>query len=380
MRGNITRRGKNSWRIKFDDGADASGKRITRYITVKGKRQDAQRELTKLLGAADAGTLVEPSKVTVAEYLRQWLNGNHGLSPNSAARYWELADGQIIPHLGGRVMQQLRPGDVEAWHDILLKCGAKNGKPLSPRTIGHAHRVLHRALQRAVESETLSRNVASVKPPPTVDAEEVEILDADQIRAVVEKLARLNHRLHDIVALDVVTGLRRGEILALRLSDVDLEKAMLRVERSLEFTQAGGLRFKAPKTKHGKRTISLPTSAVELLRGRRLKLLEERMALGLGKPDGETLLFGKPDGSPMRPTQLSALWQYACKSLKLPMVKFHALRHTHASALIADGLDIVLISRRLGHANPTITLNVYGHLFKRDDRKAADAMQALALF
>ena len=82
----------------------------------------------------------------------------------------------------------------------------------------------------------------------------------------------------------------------------------------------------------------------------------------------------------MRPDRLSWLWRCTCESLKLPIVRFHALRHTHASALIADGLDIVLIFLRLGHANPTITLNVYGHLFKRDDRKAADAMQALALF
>ena len=99
-RGNITRRGKNSWRLKFDVGADASGKRITRYVTVKGKRQDAQRELTRLLGAADAGTLPEPSKVTVAEYIRKWLDGNHELAPKTVERYRELAEGQIIPYLG----------------------------------------------------------------------------------------------------------------------------------------------------------------------------------------------------------------------------------------------------------------------------------------
>jgi integrase len=311
--------------------------------------------------------------VTVAEYLRAWFGGNHGLSPKTVERYRELADGQIIPHLGSKVMQQLRPYEIDAWHATLLKSGAKSGGPLSARTVRHAHCVLHRALQRAVESEVLSRNVASVKSPPKVDDDEVEILAADQITAVIDKL--VDHPLHDIVVVDLATGLRRGELLALTLSDVDLEKAMMRVERSLEETK-DGLRFKPPKTKHGKRTISLPANAVSVLRERRRKLLETRMVLGLGKPDADTLLFAEPDGSPTPPNRLTRRWQDACVSLELPRVSFHALRHTHASALIADGLDVVLIARRLGHANPTVILNVYGHLFKRDDRAAARAIEA----
>jgi integrase len=149
-RGNITRRGKNSWRLKFDVGADASGKRISRYVTVKGKRQDAQRELTRLLGAADAGTLPEPSKTTVAEYLRAWLgtgaegdeesvrDGSHDLAPRTVERYRDLTNGQIIPHLGGRIMQQLRPHEIEAWHATLLKSGARSGAHRRPRPPGPA--------------------------------------------------------------------------------------------------------------------------------------------------------------------------------------------------------------------------------------------------
>lgn len=101
------------------------------------------------------------------------------------------------------------------------------------------------------------------------------------------------------------------------------------------------------------------------------------MALGLGKPDADTLLFGELDGSPRRPDQLSWLWRSACKSLGLPRVSFHALRHTHASALIASGLDVALISRRLGHGSPNVTLRIYGHLFKRGDKDAANAIEAV---
>jgi hypothetical protein len=129
-RGNITRRGKNSWRLKFDVGVDAAGRRQTRYVTVKGKRQDAQRELTRLLAAADAGMLPEPSKVTVSEHLRGWLEGAHGLSPKTVERYKQLADQQIVPHLGAIMLQKLRPAKVQEWHETILNSGGKDGKPL----------------------------------------------------------------------------------------------------------------------------------------------------------------------------------------------------------------------------------------------------------
>jgi integrase len=357
--------------VKFDTGVNGNGKRKTRYVTVRGRRSDAQKELTRLLTAADAGTFVEPSKVTVAEYLRTWLGQPvasgvappppTGLTPKTAERYRELAEGQIIPHLGNISLQKLRPANVAKWHEELLKTGSRKGGPLAARTVGHAHRVLHRALARAVETEALSRNVASIVSPPKVEENEVEILTSDQIALVLDKLQ--NHPLYEIVAVDLSTGLRRSELLALRLSDVDLDAATLSVERALEETMAG-VRFKPPKTKQSRRTISLPPNAVAVLREHRRKLLEVRMALGLGKPDDATLLFAEPDGSPTAPNRLTRRWQDACVSLDLPRVRFHALRHTHASALIADGVDVVMISRRLGHKNPVVTLNVYAHLTK----------------
>jgi len=155
---------------------------------------------------------------------------------------------------------------------------------------------------------------------------------------VIEKLA--GHHLHDIVVVDIAAGLRRGELLALRLSDVDLDAATISVERSLEETKAG-LRFKAPKTPQSKRTIVLPPNAVAVLRERRRKVLETRMALRLGKPNAETLLFAEPDGSPTPPRRLTTRWREACVSLDLPRVSFHGLLHTHASMLIHDGGNVV---------------------------------------
>jgi integrase len=374
-RGTIIRRGKASWRLKFDVPSDTPGQRETKYVTVRGKRADAERELTRLLAQHDAGTFVEPSRIALRDYLRSWLDGRSDISAKTRERYAELIAELIAPHLGKIPLQSLKPQRIAQWHDDLLKSGGKNGRPLSARTVGHAHRVLRAALERAVKLETLSRNVASVVPPPKVSAPEIEILDAQQIAIVLERLE--GHRLFPIVSLALATGLRRGELLALRLSDLSFDQGSLRVERTLEEMKDGSISVKAPKSKAGRRTLALPQTSLDMLREHRRELLQNRLLLGMGKPDDDTLLFSNLDGSPRRPSNLTISWLRACAALDLPRVSFHALRHTHASALIAAKLDIVRISRRLGHSKPSITLDIYAHLFDTDDREAASAMDAL---
>ena len=156
-----------------------------------------------------------------------------------------------------------------------------------------------------------------------------------------------------------------------------MDNASLRVERSLEET-AAGLRFKPPKTRHGRRTIRLPANVVDMLRAYNRRQIEQRFMLGLGRPASDDLVFTLADGSPYPPDKLSRDWGLAVKSLSLPQVTFHALRHSHASALIAAGVDIVTVSRRLGHGSPAITLTVYAHAFAaaNTDATAAKAIEA----
>jgi hypothetical protein len=156
--------------------------------------------------------------------------------------------------------------------------------------------------------------------------------------------------------------MRGGELVALRWSDVDMEKGRIRVERSLEQTNAG-LSFKAPKTKAGRRSISIPPAVVAELRAHWRRQQEQRLALGLGRAGGDDLVLARPDGSTWPPDSLTSEWARAVRIMKLPKVTLHALRHTHVSQLIASGLDVVSVSRRIGHSNPTVTLSVYAHLF-----------------
>src|SRR5262249_13370859 len=182
------------------------------------------------------------------------------------------------------------------------------------------------------------------------------------------------HPLHAIVALAVTTGMRRGEICGLVWGAVDLDGATVRVECSLEET-AEGLRVKPPKTRSGLRTISLPKSTVETLRDQQRRSGEQRLLLGLGRPGADDPMFTLADGSPYPPDKLSRDWGNLVRDRKLPRVRFHALRHSHASALIAAGVDIVTVSKRLGHGSPAITLGVYAHLFNGTDALAAQAIE-----
>ena len=166
-----------------------------------------------------------PRSMTVAEYLlRMARRRAREVSPKTQERYRELAEQQIIPHLGAPKLQKLRPEHVEQWHGTLLKAG------LAPRTVGHAHRVLRRVLAYAVENGTIARNVAAIRKPPKVEEQEIEILTAEQIAEVRAKLA--GHTLLPIVELALATGMRRGELLGLQWGDMDLDRGTLRVERS----------------------------------------------------------------------------------------------------------------------------------------------------
>jgi integrase len=366
MRGNIRKRGPNSWQLKFD-ASRANGIRDTRWVTVRGTYKDAQKELTRLLGEADEGMLPDPTTMTVGEYVRGWLMGALGVSPKTLERYQELAEHQIIPHLGVIKLKKLTPEHVQSWHGTLMG-------GLSARTIGHAHRLLRLVLQSAVKNRSLSRNVAAVHSPPKVEDRELEILSAAQIPEVLSKLE--GHTLYPIAALALATGVRRGELLGLQWGDVDLDRGTLRIERSVEETKAG-LRIKPPKTKRGRRNIGLPLDAVTLLRNHKIRQLELRLQVGLGNITPTTLVFGTVEGKLSSPDNLSRDWRRTCNARKLPRVSFHALRHTHVSMLIRKGVDILTISRRLGHSKAAVTLDVYGHLIDGADEAAANAITGL---
>ena len=372
MKGTITKRGRVSWRLKFD-APSSDGKRNTQYLTVRGSKKDAQLKLAEQLAAIGKGTFVAPDKISVAEHVRGRIDIWHAsgeIGDATRERYDVLLKKQIAPHIGSAPMQRLGTAEVQAWHSKMRDAG------LSAVTVRHAHAVLRKALGDAVRHGQLSRNVCGLdgQRAPRVPKKKPAIVKGKQLADVVDTLKATT--IYPEAMLGLFCGLRAGEVLALTWSAVDLDRRVLRVRASVEEVAGQPLKIKKPKTEDGERQVTIPDIVVDALRDHRRQQLELRMLLGQGRPDADALLFPGPDGGPGRRTALSIRWGKVAEAIGIPAVTYHNLRHSHASQLIAAKVDIVTISARLGHADPSITLRVYSHEFEESDEAAANAINA----
>jgi integrase len=215
MSGHIRRRGKQSWRLKYERGVDpVTGQRQTAYVTFRGTKREAQAELVRLVGSVHRGEHVDASKLTVAEYFDKWATGWAAtqVGPKTRERYIELLTLHVRPYLGALPLQKLQPVNLTELYGRLLQ-GQADRPGLSARTIGHVHRVLHKALVVACEWSLLLRNPAAVAKPPKVQTHEVEILTMEEAQAVLRCLR--DWPLYPLVVLALATGMRRGEHRAL---------------------------------------------------------------------------------------------------------------------------------------------------------------------
>jgi integrase len=382
MKGHIRQRSAGSFELRYDFGIDpATGKRRVATVTVRGDRKAAEKELRRLLRTVDDGSHVDPSHITVREWLQTWLETVRSeITPKTAERYGEICRNFLMPALGNMGLTRLAPTQIQAAYNAWAIGGRRDGKAggLSPQTRRHIHRVLRTALARAVEQQLIGRNPADVfkKRLPKVERRELVTLTADQSARLLEALA--HSRVYWPVLIALATGMRRGEILALRWKNVDLDGGTLRVVESLEQTKTS-IRFKAPKSgRH--RAITLPGYAVAELRRLKREQAESLLALGV-RQSGDTLLCCRSDGEPHQPLSLTYEFARFMRRLKdLPRVRFHDLRHSHATQLLASGIHPKIASERLGHASVGITLDLYSHVTDTMQGEAAakldTAMQA----
>jgi integrase len=367
MSGHVVERGPNRWGIVLETRKD--GRRKQKWSTFKGTKRAAQKRLAELITEREQGTYVEPSKQTVALYFEEWLRdwAPAKAGPKTLERYVQLA-AHIVRAFGGRPMQQIRGGDLNR---LYLDLRAKG---LAPRTVKHVHVLVRRVFGHAVKQGDVKIDPCTQIDAPTAPFKEAPVLRSEEIPTMLNGVR--NTVLYPIAVVALGTGMRRGELCALRWQDTDLDGGKLEVRQSLEQTHKGGLRFKEPKTKRGRRTISLAPSVVDCLKVHHREQLELRMRLGLGKPPADALVFSTFDGKPRSPNPLGKKFADAMTACGLPHVSLHTLRHTHASILIREGVDILTISRRLGHSSAAITLGVYGHLISSKDG-AADVVEKI---
>jgi integrase len=374
--GYIRRRGKSSWEISAELATDpVTGKRRRAMRNVKGTRKEAQVALTALEHSINTGSHTDAARETVATFLSRWLRDYAQI--NVAARTYDRYEGivrdHLVPSLGSIRLDQLRPAHILAAERQWLVGGRKRGAGgLSSRTVLHHHRVLREALAHAVRWQLITTNPADAVAPPRVQRTEMQAFTGDQAARLLEWLDGSEFAVPITTAL--YTGLRIGELLALRWRDIDFEAKRLTVQRSMYPLRGGDVAFGPTKTHQSRRPVTVPTIAMDGLRSQRRIQMERRLLAGpawVGDPD---LVFDDGMGGPLSPGRLRTAFQRVLRESGLPRLRFHDLRHTMASLMLASGEHPKVVSERLGHSTVALTLDVYSHVVPGLGEAAAERL------
>ncbi len=368
---------------RYTSALDNEVKRVRKTVYGGSKGEVAER-LRKLQADFDAGRLVDTEELTTGEYLTRWLQNTAKEHVREATweRYRQLVELYLVPILGGFNLAKLRPLHVEQCYAAMGK-GADGRRPAGASTRKFAGVVLSAALRYAVRTGVIPSNPAADVKKARPAEREMAFMTAAQARRFLDA-ARTNQN-YALFALALGSGARQGELLALTWADLDLDRETMNVRRSLSRVR-GRVVVKEPKSRHSRRTVSLPMFVVYALADHRTAALKAgRIADPVfctrtgGYLDKKNVLRAfkaivrrANDAERARATAAGTE-----TDLIPPAVRFHDLRHTHASGLIADNCSIKAVSRRLGHADVTITLRVYAHLMPDDDDRLASRAAAL---
>ena len=387
MRGHVKRVGDSKYRVVYDLPRSVSGKRRQKTETIFGNKKKAEGLLNQRLSEIRDGEYADPGKLTVAVLFDRFLNSQTALGIKTLERYSGIATNQIIPTLGRIQLAQLSPLHLQEAYASWLKGGrVDKAGGLSPQSVLACHRLLHRVLEQAVKWNLVARNVADAVDPPRPERHEMRTLSGSDLHKLFAALDNppkhvLNQRglscepaFGMAVRFAAFTGCRRGEVLALRWEDVDLDGSTVSIRRSVLETKVGKTYFKSPKTGKG-RVLELPESIVTALR--RYKASQSAQRLAAFRYHDNGLVFARPDGSVIRPQTFSQAFRALIGRAGVPVVRLHDLRHTHATLLLKAGVHPKITSSRLGHSKVGVTFDLYAHVLPGMDKEAAERFDSL---
>lgn len=378
-RGTVENRGdrrKPNWSFIVDVNPPGAPRKQARRGGFR-TRGEAQAALNELLNARQQGTYIEPSKGTVGDYLNEWLAGMRAQVRSSTRASYEMNMREhVLPAIGDVRLQDLTPDRLNALYADLLESGRRDGKGLSAKSVCNVHTTIRKALADAVDAGRVARNVAALAKPPKVrasDRAEMRTWTAAQLRAFLERAA--DDDFYAAWHTAGSTGLRRGELLGLRWADLDLDAGRAAIRQTIVSVDYR-IEFSTPKTARGRRVVALDEGTVGALRGHRKTQAEQRIAFG-GHYEDQGLIFARPDGSPIHPQVFSDRFDRLIEATGLPRIRFHDLRHTHATLALAAGVHPKVVSERLGHSTVAFTLDVYSHVIPGMQEDAAQKVAAL---
>ena len=369
MIGRIRRRSKHSWEICIDIGRDAQGKRQRKFENVKGKKADADRRLRELIALRDGGIPLTTEKATVAEFFEVWFTARErNIRPRTLHGYRGYVRRYVLPSLGAMRLSQLQPAHLDTLYSEMERKG------LSGTTVLQMHRILSEGLKHAMRWGLVTRNVAQAVTTPKKARPEIRYLLASQLNHLLSSLK--NEWFGPAVHLAAYTGMRRGELVGLRWSDIDLDRGTISVRRSMVRIGGQGFVETEPKTAKGRRLISITDAAILMLKKLRANEAERRLTAGPAWQEND-LVFTSALGAPVDPDTLSHAFSDAIKDLGLPKVRLHDLRHSHATLMLSAGVHPKIVQERLGHANIAITLDTYSHIIPGLQETAAKTFDGL---
>jgi integrase len=370
MRNGIVKRG-NTWSYVVRERDPQTGKTKPRWVGRCKTRKEAEEKRDAARHAVHRGTYVAPQDLTVKAYLERWVDGHEvELKPSTAKSYRDKIRLYLVPAIGHERVQTLSPSRLSVVFRDMQQRGGADGKPVSPRTVEFARAVLRRALKDAVVDRLIEVNpVVGSKTPKRDGKPKHTTWTGEQAQMFLEATA--GTRWAPLWQLALATGMRRGELMALIWQCVDLDAGIVSVEAST--AEVGKDLVTTTPKNHERRKVQLDRHTVAVLRAWRRQQAEERLAWGTAYEDTEGIVFTRENGSRPRPNAISKAFLRARVScLELPRITFHDQRHTHATILLRDGVPVHIVSKRLGHKDPSVTLNVYADVIPDDDMTAVE--------
>lgn len=358
--------------------ANYRGRWVAEVTTDLGKRKryyckterEAIRKKNEMLRELEQGTLATGPQRKLGEYLEDWLeNVQKGQLRISSYVKYKKNIKYVVAELGDVWLQKLTPEQVQRFYTRLGKKKEDGGKGLSSKTVHEVHGVLHLALKNAVRWNYVSRNVCDLVEPPRIVSREPTPLTLEQAQAFLESVRQ--HRLEMLLTLTVVTGMRRGELVALRWSSLDLNRKTLLVLHTVDYIPKYGYVETEPKTAAGKRMINLPDFLIDMLKQHRTRLFEQQLKMG-ETWENRDLVFPDLHGGYFNPGYLDKLFTRLLREAGVTHMHFHDLRHSAATILLSMGVNIKVIQQLLGHSDIAITLRVYGHLLPSMQEEAVE--------
>ncbi|MCM3079598.1 site-specific integrase [Brevibacillus invocatus] len=369
MKGHFRKRG-STWSFAISLGTDETGKR--RQITRSGfkTKKEAEIACAEMITKYDTGELVISKKQTLESYLQFWLE-NHAkstLRTSSYTNHETVINSRIIPALGKVELDKLTPIQVTKYLTELQK------EDLSADYVKYIHAVLKKAINQAVKWQLIPKNIMDHVDPPRLTAKEIITWTPEQANEFLSYAEKDKYYIAFVLA--IYTGMRRGEILGLRWKDIDFEQAKISIQQTLYRPANQGIIFQEPKTKSAKRRIAIPQFVLQELKRHKARQNKFRLEYGAGYEDHD-LVVSYDDGRPQDPRNLLRHYERITKKSGLPPIRFHDLRHTHATMLLQMGEHPKVVSERLGHSRVGITMDVYSHVMPDMQKDAADNFEKM---